>query len=160
MSNNNLLKEPKSFLGSKPLLFDRLINEDINEIYEPSDAVFLSLEKIKASIQTELTRLLNTRAKALDGENDQISYGGPSFYGLPDINKYDVTNSQTWADVSLAIKQSIEHFEPRLRDVKITVDEFDHRSQILHVTIEGKLNIKKIKGEVTFNVAIECSKDK
>ncbi|MBP9752311.1 MAG: type VI secretion system baseplate subunit TssE [Proteobacteria bacterium] len=161
MAKNNLLKEPKSFLGAKPLLFDRLIDDQLNDFDESSTSMFLSFDKIKESIQVELLRLLNTRAKTLkeDSSSEESTYGGPSFYGLPDFSAYDATNSQDWPKIASFIKNSIDRFEPRLKNITVSVIDFDSVKQKLNVSILGALNIKKIEGEVTFDVAIDCNKD-
>jgi type VI secretion system lysozyme-like protein len=160
MAKNQLLKEPKSFLGAKPLLFDRLIDDHSNESDDSSDLIFLSFNQIKESIEIELTRLLNTRAKSLGLDEDGASYGGPSFYGIPDFNTYDASNTQDWPAIGQTIYDAIDRFEPRLKNFTVTVNEFDSLSQTLKVMISGSLNVKKVEGEVTFAIAVECSKNK
>ncbi|CAO5679262.1 MAG: hypothetical protein HEEMFOPI_01251 [Holosporales bacterium] len=161
MAKNNLLKEPKSFLGSKPLLFDRLVDDALNDIDESSGIMFLSFDKIKDSIRVELSRLLNTRAKSLEADDDEklSSYGAPSFYGLPDFSAYDATNSEDWPKIANYVKKSVDRFEPRLKNIVVSILEFDSLAQRLNIIIKGSLNIKKIEGEVTFDIAIDCIKD-
>lgn len=161
---NNLLKEPKSFLGAKQLLFNRLIDDLPHEPFEKSDDALLDRDGIKDSIQLELVRLLNTRSNkfvgyhSLDEEKEKIS--GVLAYGLPDFSVYDATNLQDWHFIAESIKGAIDFFEPRLQNVHVDISKFDEKSQTLYVQINGTLNIKKMEGEVTFDIMIECSGEK
>jgi type VI secretion system lysozyme-like protein len=161
---NSLLKEPKSFLGAKRLLFHRLIDDLPHEPFEKSEDSLLDKEGVKDSIQLELTRLLNTRSNKFvgyyssDEEKEKIS--GVLAYGLPDFSVHDAANLQDWHLIAESIQGAIDFFEPRLRNVKVEILKFDEKNQVLYVEIAGSLNIKKMEGEVTFDIAVECSGEK
>lgn len=157
--NNKFLKEPKSFLGSKRLLFHRLVDEAPHETYESGDYALLDKEGVKESIDVELHRLLNTRSSFrvrevdADDEEDFGIFG----YGIADFSKHDATNQQEWHGIAENIKKAIDRYEPRLKNVQVEVVKFDEKKQKLHVFIKGFLNVKKMEGEATFDIALECA---
>lgn len=160
--SNSILKEPKNFVGAKPLLFDRLIDDNLNESYESGDHSFMDLYRVKESIRTEVSRLLNTRSSGIDRADilaDRPAYGLPSLYGIPDFSRFEVTTEQEWPSIENILKKTIMRFETRLKEVNAKILRFDNLTQSLVVQIDAKLIIKKISEEVTFAVAIECGMD-
>lgn len=157
MSLSKLAKEPKTFLGTRPLLFDRLIDDDLNSSFETNQAGYLSVDEVKDSIATEISRLLNTRTgEKLDNllGDEPPAFGIPSIYGLKDFGSYDAANTQDWGIIKNLILEAIAYFEPRLKDVDVEIINFDDQAQKLNIQIYGKLHLKKVEGEVTFPVAI------
>lgn len=160
--SNSILKEPKNFIGAKPLLFDRLIDDNLNEVHESGDQSFFDLYKVKESIRIEVSRLLNTRSSGIESADvvqDRDLYGTPSLYGIPDFTRFEVTTEQEWPSIENILKKTIMRFEPRLKDANAKILRFDNLTQSLVVQIDAKLIIKKISEEVTFAVAIECGMD-
>lgn len=161
---NSLLKEPKSFLGAKRLLFHRLIDDAPHEPFEKSEDALLDKEGLKDSIQLELTRLLNTRSNKFvsyhSASEEKQEIIGVLGYGLPDFSVHDAANMQDWHLICQSIEGAIDFFEPRLQKVKVDIQKFDEKKQVLYVKISGILNVKKIEGEVTFDITVECSGEK
>lgn len=159
---SSLLKEPKNRLGSKPLLFDRLIDHELNEPYESPDAAYLDLYQVKESIRSEISRLFNTRSSGIDRENvlqENGLYGIPSLYGIPDFTRFEATSEQEWPMIGEILRKTIDRFEPRIKQSKVQILRFDNLTQSLIVQINAQLTIKKISEEVTFAVAIDCAID-
>ncbi len=160
----NRYKEPKSFLGSRPLLFDRLVDLDATNPFETADNLYLTKEQVKESIQLEISRLLNTRrAEGMPEDEDDIfsdseeSLSAPSYFGLPDFQAYDAANTQDWDLIANLIKISVSYFETRIKNIDVEVINFNNNKQLLEVSITGSLNLNKTKGEVTFPVVIDCT---
>jgi type VI secretion system lysozyme-like protein len=162
--NVNRYKEPKSFLGSRPLLFDRLIDLEMMNPFESADSHYLTKDQVKQSIQLEISRLLNTRrAEGLPKNEDDVfsdseeGFGTPFYFGLPDFQSYDASNVQDWDLIANLLKNAINYFEPRIKNITVEVINFNNNSQLLEVNITGSLNLQKTKGEVTFPVVIDCT---
>ncbi len=160
----NRYKEPKSFLGSRPLLFDRLVDLDSMNPFESADSHYLTKDQVKQSIQLEISRLLNTRrAEGMPKNEDDVfadseeSLSAPSYFGLPDFQSYDAANVQDWDLIANLIKNAINYFETRIKNIAVEVVNFNNNKQLLEVHITGSLNLKKTKGEVTFPVVIDCT---
>lgn len=153
MALQKLATEPKTFLGTRPLLFDRLVDDDLNTSFETSE--FLSEQEVKNSITLEISRLLNTRAsEKLDTMISNPTYGVPPTYGFKDFESFDATNTQDWPLIKKLITDSIDYFEPRLKKIDVEIVNFDDKTQKLIIQISGKLHLQKLEGEVTFPVAI------
>lgn len=153
MGLQKLATEPKTFLGTRPLLFDRLIDDDLNTSFETSE--FLSEQEVKDSIILEISRLLNTRtSEKLDVMVTNPAHGIPPTYGLKDFGSFDATNTQDWPLIKRLITESIDYFEPRLKNINVEVLSFEDKTQQLIIQINGKLHLQKLEGEVTFPVAI------
>lgn len=160
----NRYKEPKSFLGARPLLFDRLVDMDSTNPFETADHHYLTKDQVKQSIQLEISRLLNTRrVGGMPKDEDDIFHdseenlSAPSYFGLPDFQSYDAANAQDWDLIANLIKNSISYFEMRLKNIEVEVLNFNNNKQLLEINITGSLNLKKTKGEVTFPIVIDCT---
>lgn len=113
------MPEPKAITGARELLFDRLV--DLHpEQKDERPLRILDREQMKASVQRELGRLLNTRCSLpLHGlgevERSVINYG------IPDFSSLSPQNADDQALIASIIGQTITAFEPRLRQVHVEV---------------------------------------
>ncbi|MBY0461629.1 MAG: type VI secretion system baseplate subunit TssE [Alphaproteobacteria bacterium] len=153
--------EPKNTLGSKQLLFNLLIDEDPDEAWEDVSKNHLSFNEVIDSIISEISKILNTRltAKFDDYEelkDDPLNYGIPSLYGLTDSNTFDATSPNQWIKISKLCERAIATFEPRMTDVKVTIEGFALSKQSLNIIVRGNVYFNKIREEVRFPLAIEC----
>lgn len=115
------MRQPKPIAGARALLFDRLVDlhPDADEGERPLR--ILNREQLKASVQRELERLLNTRCslplhRLAEAERSVINYGIPDFSSLSPHNQDDQ------ALIASIIGQTIAAFEPRLRQVRVEVE--------------------------------------
>lgn len=83
------------------------------------------------SIRSHLSRLFNTRQGNLPHLPD---------YGLPDIAMYYEGLPHSVSELTRLMKQGIEKYEPRLRDVEVKHKQEKGKEHIIHVTISGYLN--------------------
>lgn len=115
-----------------PSLLDRLDDREAADSSRPPDLTRIDVRQIKQSVLRDLEFLLNTRNTFLDTGSDvpdpRARSLGPEFgevrtsvltYGLPDFTGYNTANSSHRVGLSDAIAAAIQHFEPRLTDVKI-----------------------------------------
>jgi len=157
-------REPKNFLGAKPLLFDRLVDDQMNDPVDDPSQIYLSKSHVQQSIQTELHRLLNTRSSGIKAEEvlskknlfERMPYGLPSFYGMPDFSAFDPANANDWENIQMMMQKTIERYEPRLKNIHVKILEYVAEEQKLYVQINATLNIKKMVEEVTFEVKVDA----
>lgn len=154
--------EPKPRRGSKAPLFDRLIDTNIENSNEHPKKVFLNRAQVIESIITEVDRLLNTRlsatAKIYSSYRDQeYGLGLPWMYGIPDFTSIDPADQSKWKGLSNIFEKAIEHFEPRLKNVKVSIDHFDGQNQRLYVSIRGQVVMKEFQQPVAFGVAVNSN---
>ena len=93
-------------------LFERIISSQ-NESMENNPSLE---EKYIASVKSNIEEILKTRNSQLD-INPEIRYSAP-FFG---IDAFDANNiTPDFIDKLLAqVKESIEHFEPRVEDINV-----------------------------------------
>jgi type VI secretion system protein ImpF len=105
--------------GLKPSILDRLIDPE-----SAGTAIMLgySPAKMYDAVLRDLEDLLNTRQTYRD-----MAAGFPESrdsilgYGLPDLASVEATGTQQRSEIARAIKQVVERFEPRLKDVMVVL---------------------------------------
>lgn len=120
-------------------LFDRLIDEDPRRTREAVPLRTLDADGLRASIQRELSRLLETRCPftgdvALGRERTALDYG------LPDLDQGGRgLVGERRARLARLVKHTIESFEPRLDNVEITVVDTGEAKSRAAVTITAEV---------------------
>jgi type VI secretion system lysozyme-like protein len=150
--------EPKGMVGASIPLFDRLMDDDPEEDRKYPIKRFYNRFELIQSIEREVGRILNTRTTAKRVEYDELfedpmNFGLPEMYGLADFSQYDAANEEDWNWIAEICEQAILRYEPRIKNVVVSVVEFNQRTQSLSLTIHADFAIKEFKGEVTFPVA-------
>ena len=167
------MSDSKPILGARPLLFDRLI--DRARLEEPTQPLpvlngeqkpvryvkdqrerrehMLNREQLKASVQRELERLLNTRCSIpLDqlGEEERSVVN----YGIPDFSSLSPDNVDDLALIASIVGQTISAFEPRLRNVRVEVGKVSRAESALWLNINADLVIGSFIEPVGFPVTL------
>lgn len=130
--------------GARAPLFDRLKNTTTWTHEEVDTPIEFTRDQVMASVIQEISSLLNTRAaislkdyEFLDV--DTRDSGWIQLYGLPDFSFFDGENKISWAKGNKIIENAIRLFEPRLRNPRALIKEFNQQSQELSVQISGDL---------------------
>lgn len=157
----SVYNEPKNTLGSKQLLFNLLVDEDPEEIFEDVSKSHFSFNEVIDSVINEISKILNTRltAKFDDYEelkDDPLNYGIPSLFGLTDSNTFDATSPNQWMKISRLCERAIRTFESRMTEIEVTIEGFEKSRQTLNIVVKGKVFLNKIREEVRFPLALEC----
>ena len=152
-------QEPRPKHTLKTLLFDRLINDKPNENKEHPGKVLANRAQVFESIVNEVSRLLNTRLSATakiysQYKNQDYGLGLPWMYGIPDFTSMDPADKTQWWKITKFFETAINYFEPRLKNVKISLDHFDGESQRLFVSIRGHIVLSEFQQPVTFGVEV------
>lgn len=93
------------------------------ELHSASDADGLVL-----SIQDHLTLLLNARRESLPHMPE---------YGMPDLTDIYSNLPYSLDQLIAEVSRSIEKYEPRLRNVRVSVEPLNGASCVIHLRIEG-----------------------
>jgi type VI secretion system protein ImpF len=147
--------EPRKTQGLRAPLFDRLVDEE-------TASLFYNKEEVIASVERDLKRLLNTRSPLRREEYDmlaenELNFALPEMYGFPEIAFYDNESVSNWGRVSQHCEKVITYFEPRLKNVRVTVKKFAAGEQALTLTIKAILNIDLFQEEVVFPLTLPLS---
>lgn len=154
------LAEPKKQIGSKALLFDRLIDNDPEESRENPAYRFNNKNEVIDSIVTSVSQILNTRATVKHDEykslnNSTMNFGLPTMFGLVDFNSFDAANLSQWGRISSLCERAISIFETRLKNVKVEIVNFNKQQQSLSVIVRADVTLEKFHSEVSFPVSLE-----
>ena len=118
-----------------------------------------SVTAFKANLLRDLEWLLNPResgdpAEAPYSELERSIYN----YGLPDFASMAADASTTRASLQRKIEREIELFEPRLKDVRVTVsDEGKGGVRAMRFVIEAMLRLDPDPERVEFDMELEMT---
>ncbi len=144
--------EPKVRSGARVLLFDRLVDTEPDKQKELRPLRTLDKQGLKQSIRRELGRLLNTRCPIpLSSPQERTVVN----YGIPDFSALSPQNSSHCAKLELSIRDAIVSYEPRLVDVKVSVDPATKDERSLNARIDAKLQLETIREPVAFTVVVK-----
>lgn len=151
--------EPRPKKGSKAPLFDRLVDNNPETKTEHPKKVILNRALVIESIVTEIGMLLNTRlsatAQIYSRYRDQdYGLGLPWMYGIPDFTSIDPADKSQWWRNARLFENAITYFEPRLKNVKVSIDHFDGKNQRLYVSIKGQVTMKEFQQPVAFGIEV------
>ncbi len=118
-----------------------------------------SVATFKANVLRDLEWLLNTResgdpAEAPYSELERSIYN----YGLPDFASMAADSASTRARLQRSIEREIELFEPRLKDVRVTLsDEGKGGVRAMSFAIEAMLRLDPDPERVEFDMELEMA---
>jgi type VI secretion system protein ImpF len=117
-----------------------------------------SLRFFKDALKRDLEWLLNTRKPPLpelaewpEARNTVINYG------LPDISSLAFSSSLDQSALRAAIEGCVRNFEPRLMDVRVTLESADTVDRRLRFHIEGNMKLDPAPEEITFDTVLELA---
>lgn len=137
--------------GGRSLLFERLIDfePDHPNRDEPSMST-LSMAELKASIQREIVRLLDSRSAA----ERRPELGGTVLdYGIGDIAHLHAASFTDQRRVEQMVRQAILDFEPRLKRPRVTVSPGAGRGTMV-TSISGEVVAGSVTEHLAFDVGL------
>ena len=143
---------------TQPLL-DRLIDKEPKISADNSVSRAQSVRLLKAAIRRDLEWLLNTR-RIPDAAPESMAQLSQSLYnyGLPDFSALTVSSPRDKDRLLLELENSVALFEPRLKDVRISLVETQGGyTRILHFQIEGMLQMDPIAEAVSFDTVLSLT---
>jgi len=142
----------------RALLFERLVADPDRWFGKPSrldpePRRALDREGLRDSVRREVEALLNTRcplppAEALSRPRTTLDYG------MPELEPMRPAEADGRRYVELVVRQTIEVYEPRLRDVDVTVVDAGPGPFGLLVSISGHLVVEQVREPLSFDVTL------
>lgn len=104
----------------RPSLIDRLLHAERLD----GDSNYFSMVELRESVQSDLQALLNTRVRFLTppSVSDEVQDTVLN-YGLPDMTTLSLVSEQGRRDFSGWIERTIRRYEPRFKNVTVTVGD-------------------------------------
>jgi len=135
---------------------DRLVNE--NPAQETEAQPFRTLDEtgLRRSVQQELEKLLSTRCQ----RSFSAVYGRPRSildYGMPEMSIYVLNHEGNATGLNepglkALLKETIETFEPRLKNVEVEIKAIRAESGELSMSVSADLVCGAIREPVRFEV--------
>jgi type VI secretion system protein ImpF len=145
-------------------LLDRLVDhsrdkdsEHAATAHEPTIRA-VALRRYREGVKRDLEWLLNTRQHP-EGAPDGFKELQKSLYlyGLPDITSLGVHSSRDRDRLLRMLEMTIRKFEPRIANVKVSVEPMQVNSRMLRFRIDGVLMVDPAPEPVTFNTILELT---
>lgn len=139
-----------------PSIFDRLLDFEPDVSKEAPKSRVKSLDNLKSSVRRDLEWLLNTRCiidhipERLEEVNNSLA-----IYGLPDFTGISVKGASDQTRLITMIERAIRVFEPRLMDVKVTLEPISDIERILRFRIDAQLKVDPIPEPITFDTVLQ-----
>ncbi|MCX6598758.1 MAG: type VI secretion system baseplate subunit TssE [Acidobacteria bacterium] len=143
--------EPRSRRGARAPLFDRLSDFHPAALSEVAPLRVYTQRQLIASVCREISRLLNTRS-GLRGAHQLAAQGTVLDYGLPDFTSWIAASGVDRERMEAAIAQRIMAHEPRLREVKVSLEGNPDNPQSLFGVIRAVLQVGKVPDPVRFYI--------
>lgn len=142
--------------GARASLVERLIDRDPRSSQEARPLRILDRRALRESVRRDLGWLLNTRcplrAHELEGqERTAINYG------VPDFSAMSPQNLDERQRLARNIAHTINAYEPRLKHVRVRVEEFLPDEKSLRVRVDAILSVESIEEPVSFAAAMRTT---
>ena len=135
-------------------LFDRLVDRKPEVSSEAKPMRSVNKYGLYESVAQELRRLFNTRRPCTeeDGKDRERTVLD---YGVPDFSAFSPKDVDDQKKLAANIKETLETFETRLKDIRIHIEEHPQKPRALNIRIEGILTFESIREPVSFPVLLE-----
>ncbi|WP_288378257.1 type VI secretion system baseplate subunit TssE [uncultured Massilia sp.] len=144
--------------GYTPGLFDRLLGLP-NRGSARHDAQRLTAEELKDTVARDLEALLNTRSSIPEGALEAYPECSRSMvtYGLNDFADRCLSSPTDRADICASIENTISRHEPRLRNVRASLDLQGDSVNRLNFSITAVLVASTAQEPVNFDAVLTPS---
>jgi len=135
-----------------PSVLDRLLDYEVDKSRESAGSRSRNLRELKECVRRDIEWLLNTRQSNIflpsDLKETNSSIAG---YGLPDFSSTSIRNPAELIRVRQAIETAVDRFEPRLQDVRITIDAIPEGERVIRFRIDARLRVEPSPEPVVFD---------
>ena len=144
--------------GFTPGLFDRLMDVPVSGA-SGGTVSRMSLEELKDSVARDLESLLNTRTVIPEEILKRFPECGRSIitYGLNDFAGRSLSSSDDRAYICTCLEKAIARHEPRLRNVKASLEVREDAINRLNFAISALLIVNASQEPVNFDAVLQPS---
>ncbi|MBV9506526.1 MAG: type VI secretion system baseplate subunit TssE [Acidobacteriia bacterium] len=142
-------RQPKPTTGARTPLFERLIDEQPHELAEIKPRRVHSRLELRESVRSEVANLLNTRCPVRVDRN-----GSVIDYGIPDFSWMNAASGDDRQRLAEIVTRKIAAFEPRLKQIRVSLERDSADPRAITGTIEGVLAVESIREPLSFILAI------
>ena len=151
------MREPKPIQGAKALLFERLVDEDPHTPGEAQPFRIYGVAALRESVGRELLRLLNTRCPRVGGPVDEADRTILD-YGIPNFSQMATGSDNDMHQLGRILEQAITVYEPRLRNVQVTIESSKTSKTTAVGSIEAMLVVGNVNEPVSFPLVMSLKR--
>lgn len=142
-----------------PSVLDRLLDDDPKATVEAHSAMYFDLRQYKRAVARDLEALLNTRCIDLDGELERypLANGSVMSFGIIDLSSLSLLNPDDRLLLQDKIRMAIATHEPRLTEVKVTLESPKELERMLRFRVDAVLTVHPNKPPVSFDATLQLS---
>lgn len=138
-----------------PSVLDRLLDYEPEKSRESLSSRTKSLRELKQSVKRDLEWLLNTRQANTQLPPDLKEVNSSVIaYGLPDFTTVGIKSAPDQNRLRRAIEGAISTFEPRLQDVRVTIEPVQEGERVVHFRIDARLKVEPAPEPITFDTVM------
>lgn len=139
-----------------PSLLDRLIIKHAGTAAEGLRQNRYTLSQLKNALRRDLEDLLNTYQRALATPADLKALARSVFdYGIPDLTDVDLSSERQIETFRGRLEGAILQFDPRFRQVKVTVEPRDPADHVLRFRIDAVVFVYPAEEEIVLHSYLE-----
>ena len=146
--------------GALPPLFDRLHNQEVTPEGSLYVEEIMTIEALQNSIMNELQTVLNTRQSAIllpQEDNKNLGYSDfsmPQYFGLGDFSHFDPSNKVGQQRMIKQLTKTIQHFEPRIKNVRVKVQFVNIKKDSAILYIDGDVTLNNLTQRLSFPITV------
>lgn len=117
-----------------------------------------NIKGVKESIRRDLEWFFNTRQMFTNLPPHFVELKRSLItYGLPDLSSFNLTTPESQNQLCGLLEKAIETFEPRLRQIKVSLEMQSSHDKSLRFKIEATLLVEPMPEPVVFDTIAEIS---
>lgn len=117
-----------------------------------------SVRFFKEALKRDLEWLLNTRQPPMpELAGYPAARASIVNFGLPDITALGLSSASDHRQLRVAIEACLRNFEPRLMNVRVSIEDSDKVERRLRFHIEGNMKLDPAPEEIAFDTVLELS---
>ncbi|HKW11557.1 MAG TPA: type VI secretion system baseplate subunit TssE [Gemmatimonadaceae bacterium] len=141
----------------QPSLLDRLTDQSPKASADARISVAESGRQFKASVQRDLSWLLNARRTPERPPEELVELPLSLYdYGIPDITSFSRDAAESKARLLRYVEDALAAFEPRIAGIRISIAEAEgeHHRRELRFEVEGTLMMDPTPERVVFDTVL------
>lgn len=117
-----------------------------------------SLRLLRESLKRDMEWLLNTRRSVIEGmEHFELANRSVLQFGLIDASALSTSSSLDQQRLQAAVQRCIQEFEPRLQNIRISLEPDEQKRRQLRFHIEGEIRLDPMPEEIAFDTVLDLT---
>jgi len=154
LTRHSNLRVSRSNRGARVPLFERLTDLEPAVSWEPQPFRVFDEEGLKGSVRAAVSRILNSRSNLPDHLREYVR-GTVLDYGIPDTTNFSPASEPDRMALGDLIAHSIARYEPRLRDVTVTIEPHPSNPRAMVGVLRASLLVDSREKPVSFPIDID-----